>query len=89
MIAEIRGDKIYAVEPSHLVRAVAASNTHTPAVRSIAGRAEAIPIAAAGCDAVVMFFVLHHITDLQTAANELARPPCQRTRARSGSFPSG
>jgi ubiquinone/menaquinone biosynthesis C-methylase UbiE len=73
LIADLGGGPVYAVEPSHRMRAIAVSEYPHPAVRYLAGRAEAIPLAAQSCDAVVMFFVLHHIADLSAAVAELSR----------------
>jgi ubiquinone/menaquinone biosynthesis C-methylase UbiE len=55
------------------MRAIAAAEYPHPGVHYLAGRAEAIPLATASCDAVAMFFVLHHIADLQAAALEMSR----------------
>lgn len=73
MIADISGGPVYAIEPSKRMRAVAAARHPRPAAHSIAGRAEAIPLATSSCDAVLMFFVLHHITDLRAAAQQIFR----------------
>lgn len=73
LIADITGGPVYAVEPSYRMRSIAAVEHPHPDVHYLAGRAQAIPLAAASCDAVAMLFVLHHIADLQAAAVELSR----------------
>lgn len=73
LVAEITAGPVYAIEPSRRMRIVAAKEHPHPGVHHIAGRAEAIPMATASTDAVVMFFVWHHISDLPTAAREIAR----------------
>ncbi|ORB51559.1 class I SAM-dependent methyltransferase [Mycobacterium persicum] len=72
-IADVGGGRVYAVEPSHRMRAIAVAEHRHDRVHCLAGRAEAIPLAAASCDAAVLFFVLHHVADLEAAAGELAR----------------
>jgi ubiquinone/menaquinone biosynthesis C-methylase UbiE len=73
LIAEVTGGPVYAAEPSHRMRTIAALEHPHPAVHYLAGGAEAIPLAAASCDAVMMFVVLDHIADMEAAAVELSR----------------
>jgi ubiquinone/menaquinone biosynthesis C-methylase UbiE len=73
VIADIGTGPVYAVEPSHRMRETAAAQHPHAAVHWIGGRAEGIPLAAASCDVVAMFFVMHHIIDLRTATQEIAR----------------
>ena len=72
-IAEQSGRPIYAVEPAHRMRAIAAAEHPHDSVHYLGGRAEAIPLAAASCAAAVLFFVLHHVAELPAAAQELSR----------------
>lgn len=72
MLAGIDGGAVYAIEPSRRMREIAAQHPHAD-VHHLAGRAEAIPLATSSCDAVVMFFVIHHVADLHGAAREVAR----------------
>jgi ubiquinone/menaquinone biosynthesis C-methylase UbiE len=55
------------------MRAIAVAEHPDNRVHCLAGRAEAIPLAAASCDAALLLFVLHHVADLEAAASELSR----------------
>lgn len=72
MLADIGSGLVYAIEPSHRMRKIAARYLRAD-VHPVAGRAEAIPMATNSCDAVVMFFVIHHVANLPAAAREIAR----------------
>jgi len=61
------------VEPSEQMRRIAIERTDNPAVRFLAGKAEAIPCPDSSADIVLMFLSLHHVRDRDAAAAEIAR----------------
>lgn len=69
-LADAFGGPVHGVEPSEKMRAQAAPH---PAVTYLAGSAEHIPLPDASCDAAVLFFVWHHVTDRAAAVAELRR----------------
>jgi len=71
-LADTFGEAV-GVEPSERMRAIAIERTDNPAVRFLAGRAEAIPFPDLSVDIVLMFLSLHHVTDRDAAAAEIAR----------------
>lgn len=74
ILAEAFADaEVIAVEPSERMRAVAESEHRHARVRYVAGRAEAIPLAAAAADGVLLSNVIHHVDDRPAAAAELHR----------------
>jgi ubiquinone/menaquinone biosynthesis C-methylase UbiE len=72
-LARAFGGPVYGIEPSARMRAVAGQSARHPAVTYLGGRAEQIPLAAASCDLVLMYLILHHIQDRPAAAREIAR----------------
>ncbi len=72
-LAETFGGPAYGVEPSQKMRAVAEASPHPPSVTFLEGKAEAIPLAAATCDLVLMFLSFHHVRDRAAAVAEIAR----------------
>jgi ubiquinone/menaquinone biosynthesis C-methylase UbiE len=72
-LAEQCDAKVVALEPSDAMRRMAQQvNGHTR-VTYVGGRAEQIPLASESCDAAFLFLSLHHFSDLQRAACEMAR----------------
>lgn len=67
------GGPVYGIEPSDNMRAQALAQASHPGVTYAAGSAEHIPLAAASCDAALLFFVWHHVVDHESAARELHR----------------
>ena len=55
------------------MREVALREAAHPAVKYLPGRAEAIPLPDASCDAALLYFVWHHVGDKPAAALELLR----------------
>jgi ubiquinone/menaquinone biosynthesis C-methylase UbiE len=72
-LAETFGGPIYGVEPSDRMREVAEREAAHPAVSYRRGRAEAIPLSDASCDAALLYFVWHHVEDRPAGALELLR----------------
>jgi ubiquinone/menaquinone biosynthesis C-methylase UbiE len=72
MPATIGQGPVYAIEPTEEMRRIAVAKELRTDVHHIAGRAETIPLVARSCDAVVMFFVAHHITDIVAAAQAIS-----------------
>lgn len=72
MLATIGQGPVYAIEPSEQMRRIAVAKEHQTDVHHIGGRAETIPLTARSCDAVVMFFMAHHITDMPAAAQAIS-----------------
>jgi SAM-dependent methyltransferase len=72
MLATIGQGPVYAIEPSEQMRRIAVAKHPQPNVHLIAGRAETIPLTPGSCDAVVMFFVAHHLTDMSAAAQTIS-----------------
>ena len=72
-LAEAFGGPLYGVEPADGMRRAAEAASPHPRVRYVAGRAEAIPLADATADFVLMFLSYHHVTDKPAAAREIAR----------------
>ncbi|GIF00523.1 class I SAM-dependent methyltransferase [Paractinoplanes rishiriensis] len=64
------GGPVHGIEPSDRMRAQAVAH---PAVTYAAGSAEQIPLPDASCDAALLFFVWHHVSDPARAARELRR----------------
>lgn len=72
MLARTFGEAV-GVEPSDRMREEAERATHDPAVRFLAGRAEAIPLADDSVDLVLTFLSYHHVRDRAAASAEIAR----------------
>ncbi len=72
-LAAAFGGPVTGVEPSGKMRAQAMSNAAHPNLTYLAGSGESIPLPAASCDAALLFFVWHHVTDKLAAARELHR----------------
>jgi ubiquinone/menaquinone biosynthesis C-methylase UbiE len=72
-LAAAFGGPVHGIEPSTNMRAQAIANAAHPAVRYAAGSAEHIPLPDAACDAALLFFVWHHVSDQVAAARELHR----------------
>jgi SAM-dependent methyltransferase len=72
-LAEEFGGPVYGVEPSERMRAIAAETAAHPAVRYLAGRAEAIPLPDGSCGLALLFLSLHHVADKAAGFAELAR----------------
>jgi len=72
-LASAFGGPVHGVEPSDKMRAQAIAGAGHPAVLYSAGSAERIPLPDASCDAALVFFVWHHVTDRVRAAQELGR----------------
>ena len=64
---------VWAIEPSERMRAVAGREHPHPQVRSVAGSGERIPVPDASCDAALLSYVVHHLSDRDACARELAR----------------
>jgi SAM-dependent methyltransferase len=64
---------VWGVEPSERMRAVAEREHAHPQVRYLAGSGEQIPLADGECDAALLSYVLHHLTDREACARELRR----------------
>jgi len=67
------GGPAHGVEPSDKMRAQAVAHAGHPAVTYAAGSAEHNPLPDASCDAVLLFFVWHHVVDRAAAIAELRR----------------
>lgn len=72
-LASAFGGPAHGVEPSDKMRAQAVASAGHSAVTYAAGSAEHIPLPDASCDAALLFFVWHHVTDREVAARELRR----------------
>ena len=72
-LAERFGGPVYGIEPAPKMRGVALESAVHPAVTYLAGRAEQIPLPDASCDLAFLFFVIHHFSNRDAAAGELAR----------------
>jgi SAM-dependent methyltransferase len=72
-LASAFGGPAHGVEPSDKMRAQALAHAGHPAVTYAEGSAEHIPLPDASCDAALLFFVWHHVSDRQSAAQELRR----------------
>jgi len=72
-LATAFGGPVHGVEPSDKMRAQAIADAGHPAVRYAAGSAELIPLPDSVCDAALLFFVWHHVSDRDRAAHELHR----------------
>lgn len=79
-LAELFKGNVYGVEPSAGMRAVATRTHAHQRVAYLGGRAEAIPLTDGACDIVTMFLSLHHISDRDAAAREIARVLSARGR---------
>ncbi|MFD4372579.1 class I SAM-dependent methyltransferase [Streptomyces sp. NPDC058486] len=69
----IEGSEVVAVDASEAMLAEARRHHPHPAVRYLAGEAEAVPAAADAFDLVLMSRVIHHLPDRARAARELVR----------------
>ncbi|WP_026929808.1 class I SAM-dependent methyltransferase [Glycomyces tenuis] len=72
-LASAFGGPVHGIEPSDKMRAQALAHAVHPAVDYAAGSAERIPLPDASCDAALLFFVWHHVSDRESAARELHR----------------
>ncbi|MDO1559872.1 methyltransferase domain-containing protein [Brevundimonas sp. 2R-24] len=72
MLAEVFGS-VTGIEPSERMREAAGRENFHPRVHYLAGRAEAIPLADASVDLVLMMLSYHHVRDRAAAAQEIAR----------------
>jgi ubiquinone/menaquinone biosynthesis C-methylase UbiE len=72
-LASAFGGPVHGVEPSDKMRAQALGHARHPAVTYAAGSAEHIPLPDASCDAALLFYVWHHVSDHEAAALELRR----------------
>lgn len=72
-LAESFGGPILGVEPAAGMRLRAAAESAHPNVRYVDGRAEAIPLADAAADFVLMFLSWHHVADKPAGAREIRR----------------
>ncbi|HEX4790841.1 MAG TPA: class I SAM-dependent methyltransferase [Actinospica sp.] len=72
-LAKTFGGPVYGVEPSSAVRSVAREQSAHPAVRYLAGSANAIPLPDASVELVLLFLVWHHVPDQAAAAAEIGR----------------
>ena len=72
-LADAFGGPAHGVEPSDGMRARALAHAAHPSVTYVAGSGEHIPLPEASCDAALVFFVWHHVTDRARAARELRR----------------
>jgi len=72
-LATAFGGPVHGVEPSDKMRAQAVADAGHPVVRYAAGSAEHIPLPDSVCDAALLFFVWHHVSDRDRAAHELHR----------------
>jgi SAM-dependent methyltransferase len=70
VLADTFGGPAYGVEPSVRMREQAEPH---PGVHYLAGSAEAIPLPDRSCDVILLFLVLHHVTDRPAAAAEIRR----------------
>jgi ubiquinone/menaquinone biosynthesis C-methylase UbiE len=66
----VAGMKVIAVEPSRVMRD---QRTHQPQVHWLAGRAEALPLAASSTDGALCILAIHHFTNLAAAFMEMCR----------------
>jgi SAM-dependent methyltransferase len=64
---------VWGVEPSRRMREVAEREHKHPRVTYVDGSAERIPLPDASCDAALLSYVLHHVTDRGACARELRR----------------
>ena len=65
--------RVWAVEPSARMRAVAEREHPHPGVHYVEGSAERIPVGDGECDAALLSYVLHHVRDRQACERELSR----------------
>ena len=72
-LAEEFGGPVYGVEPSIRMREIAQDSASHPDVTYLDGRAEQIPLPDNSCDVALLYLVLHHVTERDKAAFELAR----------------
>lgn len=72
-LASTFGGPTHGIEPSATMRAQALTHATHPAVTYTAGSAEHIPLPDVSCDAALLFFVWHHVTNHEAAAQELHR----------------
>lgn len=64
---------VWAVEPSARMRAIAEREHPHPGVNYVDGTAERVPVPDEACDAALLSYVLHHVSDRQACARELHR----------------
>ncbi|MFI0938142.1 class I SAM-dependent methyltransferase [Streptomyces sp. NPDC021020] len=69
----IEGATVLAVDPSEAMLAQARQHRAHPAVRYVAGSAEAVPAPAGSFDLALLSRVIHHLPDRPRAVGELAR----------------
>lgn len=72
-LADRFGGPVYGVEPAARMREQAEALAPHRMVRYLDGKAEALPLPDASCDAALCWFVWHHVQDRAAAAVELAR----------------
>jgi ubiquinone/menaquinone biosynthesis C-methylase UbiE len=72
-LADEFGGPVHAVEPSAKMRAAAMARHAHPAVTTVAGAAEKIPLPDNSCDLALLFLSWHHVADPHRGAAELAR----------------
>lgn len=73
LLAEALEAEVVGVEPSDKMRGVAEAECRHPRVRFLKGNAERIPLSDDACDAAWLSQVVHHLADLDAAADELRR----------------
>ena len=64
------GYKLFAIEPSEIMRKQAAPNGN---ITWIPGIAESLPLRDASMDGAVIVLAIHHFSDIRSAAKEVAR----------------
>jgi SAM-dependent methyltransferase len=64
---------VWGIEPSRRMRAVAEREHAHPRVSYVEGSAESIPLEDASCDAALLSYVLHHVSDRAACVRELRR----------------
>jgi ubiquinone/menaquinone biosynthesis C-methylase UbiE len=72
MATAFRGT-VWGVEPSRKMREAAERDHAHPGVRYVDGSAERVPLADGSCDAALLSYVLHHVSDRDACARELRR----------------
>lgn len=73
ILADTFGGPVHGVEPSDRMRQIAEETGTHPAVRYLAGSAEAIPLPDRSCDLILMFLSFHHVIDRPAAVAEIRR----------------
>lgn len=77
-LAATFGGPVFGVEPSFKMRMDAETRSPFPSVKYLDGTAELLPLPDASCDAALLSYVLHHVTNKDAACLELARVVKQR-----------